>query len=202
MYSLLLFVILADFLREVCAISDVDIVPRDAWGARPPYMIEAMANPVPYVVIHHSYIPPACNTTEDCMQAMRSMQDYHQLNHSWNDIGYSFAVGGDGRAYMGRGWDRVGAHAPKFNDKSIGICIIGDWSADLPPERQLKVTQDLIEMGVRDGAIQKDYILLGHKQTKKKGATECPGDRLFEEIQTWPNWQNEALPDGKKETFD
>lgn len=52
---------------------------RDAWGARPPKLVEPMHNPVPYVVIHHSYIPPACNSTEECKEAMRWMQDLHQV---------------------------------------------------------------------------------------------------------------------------
>lgn len=87
-----------------------------------------MSNPVPFVVIHHSAAPPACTTEEECIEAMRSMQTFHQETQGWLDIGYSFAVGGDFRAYEGRGWSNVGAHAPSYNDKSIGICIIGDWS--------------------------------------------------------------------------
>lgn len=60
---------------------------------------------------------------------MRKMQDMHQLNNGWNDIGYSFAIGGDGRIYHGRGYGVIGAHAPRYNDKSIGICLIGDWTS-------------------------------------------------------------------------
>lgn len=58
---------------------------------------------------------------------MQSMQRFHQDDRNWNDIGYNFGVGGDGKAYFGRGWQRVGAHAPKYNYRSIGICVIGDW---------------------------------------------------------------------------
>lgn len=39
----------------------------------------------------------------------------------------SFAIGGDGNIYEGRGFNIVGAHAPKYNSKSVGICLIGDW---------------------------------------------------------------------------
>lgn len=42
-----------------------------------------------------------------------------------------FAVGGDGKVYEGRGFNVVGAHAPAYNDKSIGICLIGDWQSIL-----------------------------------------------------------------------
>lgn len=41
---------------------------------------------------------------------------------------FSFAIGGDGQIYEGRGFNVVGAHAPKYNSKSVGICLIGDWS--------------------------------------------------------------------------
>lgn len=58
------------------------------------------------------------------------MQDMHQLKNGWNDIGYSFAIGGDGRIYHGRGFNVIGAHAPRYNDKSIGICLIGDWTSN------------------------------------------------------------------------
>lgn len=43
----------------------------------------------------------------------------------------SFAIGGDGQIYEGRGFNVIGAHAPKYNDKSVGICLIGDWSGIL-----------------------------------------------------------------------
>lgn len=41
----------------------------------------------------------------------------------------SFAIGGDGKAYEGRGFNKVGAHAPKYNKNSIGIVLIGSWES-------------------------------------------------------------------------
>lgn len=40
---------------------------------------------------------------------------------------YRFLIGGDGKVYEGRGFNIVGAHAPSYNDKSIGICLLGNW---------------------------------------------------------------------------
>lgn len=114
----------------VNTLTDLEIVPRDAWLARPAKDCDELAGPVPYVVIHHTFIPPACNTSEKCEEAMRWMQDFHQFNRSWWDIGYNFAVGGDGKVYEGRGWSTVGAHAPGYNNISIGICLIGDWRGE------------------------------------------------------------------------
>lgn len=106
------------------------LVSRSDWGARDARLVEKISGPVSFVVIHHSYIPKACSSPEACEAAMRKMQDMHQLKNNWNDIGYSFAVGGDGRVYHGRGYNVVGAHAPRYNDKSIGICLIGDWTSN------------------------------------------------------------------------
>lgn len=64
------------------------IVRRDEWGARAAKQIDRIDGPVPYVIIHHSYLPAACWTSDDCKLAMRNMQDYHQLERGWNDIGY------------------------------------------------------------------------------------------------------------------
>lgn len=105
------------------------IVARSEWGARDSILVETFSGMIPFVIIHHSYKPSACYTEEECKAAMRNMQDMHQLKNGWNDIGYSYAIGGDGRIYHGRGYNVIGAHAPRYNDKSIGICLIGDWTS-------------------------------------------------------------------------
>ncbi|XP_066255767.1 peptidoglycan-recognition protein LB-like isoform X1 [Euwallacea similis] len=174
---------------------EIEIVSRDEWGARPPTLVENMTNPVPFVVIHHSYIPAACFTKEDCIVAMQWMQDFHQFNRSWNDVGYSFAAGSDNRIYAGRGWSAVGAHAPGFNNQSIGICIIGDWTEKLPPEEQLQIVRQFIRLGVIKGYIKEDYKLIGHRQARD---TDCPGDALFAEIQTWPHFDPSINITGKR----
>ncbi|KAJ8958409.1 hypothetical protein NQ318_002191 [Aromia moschata] len=163
-------------------IMDPVIVSRSEWNAKPAKAVEEMTNPVPYVVIHHSYTPLACNTSEECVQAMHWMQDFHQDVRKWWDIGYHFAAGGDGRIYEGRGWSRVGAHAPHYNNISIGICVIGDWTSNLPPETQLGEVKKFIAMGVREGKIMEDYKLAGQE------GTDCPGDALYNEIKTWPHY--------------
>jgi N-acetylmuramoyl-L-alanine amidase len=105
-------------------------------------------------------------------------------DNGWDDIGYSFLIGGDGNAYQGRSWNRVGAHAPNFNDKSIGICLMGDFTVSLPPPIQLEVAKSLIECGLEFNHIDPNYTLLGHRDVR---ATECPGESLYQEILTWPH---------------
>lgn len=188
------------------------IVSRAEWGARPPALIEKFSGVIPFVVIHHSYIPPACTTTEDCKSAMRKMQDMHQLTNKWNDIGYTFAIGGDGQVYEGRGYNTIAAHAPRYNDKSIGICMIGDWRsiyhifnvknkiclkiflAELPPDNMMQALKNLIQRSMDKGVLSKTHKVLGHRQVRD---TECPGDRLFQEISTWEHFS--AKPAGPED---
>jgi peptidoglycan-recognition protein LB len=106
------------------------IVSRNEWNAREPKLVEKFNGQIPFVIIHHSFIPKACHTNDTCIEAVRSIQDFHQNQRGWNDIGYSFLVGGDERIYTGRGYNTIGAHAPRYNTNSIGICLIGDWSSE------------------------------------------------------------------------
>ncbi|KAF9405315.1 hypothetical protein HW555_013900 [Spodoptera exigua] len=162
-----------------------NFVARESWGARPPNGATPLSLPVPYVVVHHSYIPPDCVTEDTCKHNMRLMQDMHQLVNGWQDIGYNFAVGGEGSVYEGRGWENVGAHAVSYNVKSIGICMIGDFVENLPPQAQMESLKKLIATGVELGYISPNYKLIGHRQVS---ATECPGHALFNEISTWDNF--------------
>ncbi|CAF4916860.1 unnamed protein product [Pieris macdunnoughi] len=164
---------------------DFPLVRRGKWNARKPTHTLPLNVPVPYVVIHHSYSPSACEDSNSCAQAMRSMQNYHMDEHGWWDIGYNFGIGGDGAAYEGRGWTVLGAHSLRFNNYSLGICLIGDWRYKVPPALQIKTAKELISAGVDLGFIKADYKLIGHRQVRD---TECPGDALYEEIKQWKNY--------------
>ncbi|KPI98915.1 Peptidoglycan-recognition protein LB [Papilio xuthus] len=159
---------------------------RSDWGSKPATSVRPLTLPVPYVIIHHSYTPPACQTSDQCEEAMRSMQEFHQVTRNWVDIGYNFAVGGDGVVYEGRGWTNIGAHASEYISVSIGIVLIGDWVSSVPPAHQLQTAKKLIAKGVELGYISRNYKLIGHRQVKE---TECPGQALFNEISTWDRFE-------------
>ncbi|KAL4711872.1 hypothetical protein ACJJTC_006041 [Scirpophaga incertulas] len=164
---------------------------RADWKATPATEVEPLSTPVQYVVIHHTYIPGACHTADQCKLSMQSMQHYHQ-SLEWGDIGYNFCVGSEGGAYEGRGWEVRGIHAGRANSISVGICLIGDWRTEVPPAKQLQTTKELIEYGVSKGFIRSDYKLMGHQQVMP---TECPGGALFNTISKWDHFEpNAVLP--------
>lgn len=58
-------------------------------------------------------------------------------------------------------------------------------SVDLPSPDMLDATQKLIAYAIDAGHLSANYTLLGHRQTR---STECPGERLFNEITNWPHF--------------
>ncbi|KAF8788034.1 Peptidoglycan-recognition protein SC2 like protein [Argiope bruennichi] len=104
-----------------------EIVTRAQWGARTGRPVPAMRVPVSHVFIHHTD-GATCNSKDSCSKVARQIQNYHIDVKKWRDIGYSFLVGGDGRIYEGRGWEKVGSHTLGYNARSIGISFMGKSS--------------------------------------------------------------------------
>ncbi|KAK3108915.1 hypothetical protein FSP39_018570 [Pinctada imbricata] len=163
----------------------LQIIPRSAWGARSPKQPPTALSNVPtHVFIHHSASHLAL-TPAQCAQSVRSFQSYHMDTKGWNDIGYSFVVGEDGNIYEARGWGIQGAHTLGYNNVGIGICVIGNFNDRGPHDDALTATKQLIQYGVVNGKLDRNYTLKGHRDV---GNTECPGHALYQIIRTWPHY--------------
>ncbi|XP_077260773.1 peptidoglycan-recognition protein LF-like isoform X1 [Temnothorax americanus] len=170
------------------------IVERDEWGAQPASRpLTKMKLPVSYVIIGRSQGTPShyCTTQSECTIKVKATQAYY-LKNKFDDIGYSFFVGGDGLAYVGRNWDYVGQHAcGYYNNKSIGINFIGNFSSVVPSKLQIRAARKIIELGVKNGKITPDYKLLDQQVWDA-------GDNLYNEIIKWPHYSCEDGPDSCK----
>ncbi|CAG9857299.1 unnamed protein product [Phyllotreta striolata] len=161
------------------------IYSRSDWNATPPTDSKPLSIiPPPYVVVHHS-ATASCKNHQDCRTLVKSIQNYHMQDEGWCDIGYNFLIGGDGGIYEGRGWGIHGAHVVKYNARSIGICLLGNYQVEPPPDRQVQALQDLIKCGTQTGNIQGKYHLIGHRQGS---ATLCPGDYLYKLVENMTNF--------------
>ena len=96
-----------------------------------------MSMQLPYWFVHHS-AGDSCYDQENCMGLVRGIQNFHMDTRGWNDIGYSFLIGGDGNVYEGRGWNVEGAHTKSFNDQGYGIDFIGTFISALPDEAAIE----------------------------------------------------------------
>jgi len=122
---------------------------------------------------------------------VRNTQADH-ISLDMGDIGFNFLVGGDGNVYTGRGWNIWGAHTPLFNSVSLGVALIGDFTFNLPPKRQIDAVLQLIQIGVQLGKLSKDFKLYGMNQVS---STESPGKPLSEVIKKWPHWSPYSIYD-------
>ncbi|XP_060557416.1 peptidoglycan-recognition protein SC2-like isoform X1 [Ruditapes philippinarum] len=161
------------------------IISRAQWGARTAKGTTRMTSTPTYVVIHHGGVGSRCFKPEQCKEIVRNYQKYHMDTNEWDDIGYNFIVGEDGNVYEGRGWGLVGAHAPGFNSKSLGICVIGDFSKSVPNQAAQNAVKDLISCSVARKKLSSSYRLRGHRDVK---TTACPGTSFYNVIRTWKNY--------------
>ncbi|XP_059622891.1 peptidoglycan-recognition protein SD-like [Phlebotomus argentipes] len=163
------------------------LISRAEWRAKPPKMqLKDLQLPAKRIIIAHTDTPE-CETMEICSASVRSIQEYHMEDRDFGDIGYNFLVGGDGSAYEGRGWSKIGAHTKGHNEGSICIAFIGNFQKKSPPEDQLLAAEELIAWGLEEGKLSKDYRLFGHLQLI---ATESPGAALYRIITAWPHWSS------------
>ncbi|GIY71896.1 peptidoglycan-recognition protein SC2 [Caerostris darwini] len=174
----------------MCAAVCPVIVSRAEWGAQPPKSAIALKVPVDHVIIHHTD-GATSDSKEGCSKVIRQIQKYHVETKKWDDIGYNFVVGGDGRIYEGRGWKTLGSQAKGYNSKSIGISFMGNYNKSEPSAAMLTAAKNLIEYGVLMKYISSSYELHGHRNVK---CTDCPGASLYSIIEKWPRFKGGKLP--------
>ncbi|XP_052818829.1 peptidoglycan recognition protein 1-like isoform X2 [Mya arenaria] len=172
---------------------EVSFISRTDWNASEPIVersnIYRGRFPLPYFFVHHTaWIYDA----KDALSGMRQWEEVwklHAIDKKWKDIGYNFLVDEAGNVYEGRGWRKVGAHTLGFNCNAFAVSVMGRYSQRLPGKKATDAIQKLIQCGVEEEHLHKDYILQGHRDSKCT-ATECPGERLYKEIKTWPHYPN------------
>ena len=110
------------------------IVRRSAWRADESIVRAkpAVVDRLEFAVVHHTAGRNAYSPAESAA-IVRGIELFHVKGNGWNDIGYNFLVDRFGTVFEGRGGgiDRnvVGAHAEGFNTGSVGVAVIGDYSA-------------------------------------------------------------------------
>lgn len=83
-----------------------------------------------YIVVHHSL------TVDGRALSWDDFRRYHVEHNHWRDIGYHAGlelVEDHLEMLIGRPWDRQGAHCHGYNDKSVGVCIVGNFDLGSPP---------------------------------------------------------------------
>lgn len=132
----------------------------------------------------------AFDLQEASLATVRSFQRYHVDTRRLDDISYNFLVDGCGNVYEGRGWNRQGKHTLRYNERSICIAFIGNFTDVKPPEWQLIAAQKLIAECIKLKKLAADYRLFGHLQLQD---TDSPGRELYKIIAKWPHWSEDIF---------
>ncbi len=157
-----------------------DIAPRAPRATLPTalpvvWRPEAAPRAWKYIVIHHM------------ASGRGSAGAIHRIHMAkgWDGLGYHFVIGngtqtGDGEIEVGYRWKRQseGAHARVsanddnwWNENSIGVCLVGDFTAQRPTSRQLEATARLVRTLQGEFGIPTSRVI-PHEKVK---GTLCPG---------------------------
>ena len=167
-----------------------NFVPRAQWGAREPTAVSTFSLPAEHGIIGHHTAGHECFSFDECINNIQGTQNYHMDSKGWNDIGYNFLIGEDGRIYEGRGFYRMGAHCSNWNGNTLGFSIMGDFSFKLPNQVAIDAAYQLINYMERKSFVNRDcYEFSGHRD---HGSTLCPGDPLYALWGSYNHWHEQC----------
>jgi hypothetical protein len=188
------------------AVAPPGIISRAGWGAdeslrtRNCSPAAQYSDSLRFAVIHHT-VESNNYSPSDSFAIVRSIYAYSVLTLGYCDMMYNFLVDKYGQIFEGRfgGVDRpvFGAHAIGFNNESVGVAAIGDYTATPPSGAMIDAIERLVAWKFAVGGVDPralvDYVtagndkfapgshvvippIVGHRDT---WFTSCPGDALY-----------------------
>ncbi len=169
------------------------VISREAWCTDPGcvYQENLEHAPVTHLIIHHTV---TANGNANWAAIVRAIWAFHTSQKGWRDIGYNYLIDPDGIIYEGHagGDDVVGIHASAANKGSMGVALLGIYSAPpsgiQPPPPMLEAAVNLLawkadqrDINIYESSRTLPNIpwglphLMGHRDVN--GSTECPGDQ-------------------------
>ncbi|MFN3540468.1 MAG: N-acetylmuramoyl-L-alanine amidase [Rhodococcus sp. (in: high G+C Gram-positive bacteria)] len=192
---------LSDIATPVAGDAGPKVITRAQWGAD-----ESIRCATPTIddflggaTVHHTAGSNDYSKSESA-EIVRAIYAYHAQTLGWCDIGYNVLVDKYGQIFEGRagGLDKPvqGAHSGGFNENTMGIAMMGDYSnvdpsqetidsvgkflgwrlgkAGLDPEGTTTMTSEGTDFTFVGRGQSVDLpVIFGHRDV---GNTECPGD--------------------------
>lgn len=130
-----------------------------------------------YIILHHSL------TKDSETVSWNAIRRYHVHRLGWKAIGYHFGIELVGDHYeilAGRMMNCPGAHCIGMNDKSLGICFVGNFDKEAPDNTMFMVGKNLIRALVEILDIPVKNIKMHRFYARYK---TCPGEKFpYEEL--------------------
>lgn len=150
------------------------LVPLSAMAITPtPQCEDTMRTKTDYIVVHCS----ATKLDQDIGAA--EIRAWHTSPpRNWNDIGYHAVIRLDGRIEFGRHFDTQGAQVHGYNDRSLGVCLVGGLDEHGQPACTFNKHQ-LVSLGFTLSMLRRAYpeaTVLGHRDL----SPDVDGDGVVE----------------------
>ena len=195
---------LADIATPVAGSSGPKVITRAQWGAD-----ESIRCATPTyddflggATVHHTAGSNDYSKSESA-EIVRAIYAYHAQTLGWCDIGYNALVDKYGQIFEGRagGLDRPvqGAHAGGFNENTVGVAMMGDYSTEAPSSETLDSVGKFLGWRLGNAGLDPhgetsmtsegtDFTFVGKGQSvdlpvifahRDVGNTACPGDGAY-----------------------
>ncbi len=160
---------------------------RDTWGAKSPKSTASLTT-VNFLIVHHE---EGSNSSNDWAARVRAIQNLHMDVNGWADIGYNYIVDPNGVPYEGRagGENVVGAHLCGKNTNTMGVCMLGSFTSQLPTNNALYTLKRIIAWKSKQRNIDPtakgfhvDRTIFKFSGHRSSCATDCPGTKLFNQL--------------------
>ena len=149
------------------------ILPRAAWGARPPRP-GGQPHTITRMTVHHSAV--ALPDNRGIVARLQQHQRYHQDDKGWIDIAYHYAVDRNGNIFALRDTAIAGDTATDYDTTGHFLVLCeGDFDQETVSEAQLNGAALIFAWATKQFGITTN-TLASHKEVTS--VTSCPGTTL------------------------
>lgn len=114
-----------------------------------------------------------CSATKVSMDiGLREIRQWHK-ERGFLDVGYHFIIRRDGTIEEGRPVDVVGSHVKGWNERSVGVCLVGGVDAKGQPEANFTPAQ-MAKLGALLRKLQAQYPQADIKAHHDVAPKACP----------------------------
>ncbi|GEM_PF-1102172 len=197
---------------RACSCSQPSSVGRSSWGSSYGLTANSSCSSPSYTTVSHLIVHHAAgtNTSTNWAGVVASIWNYHVNSNGWCDVGYNWLIDPNGVLYVGRGGGNnvVGAHMCGYNQKTMAVCMLGNYNTATPSMAAMNKLAEIFAWKCCNSNIDPlgssaitSYPgtmnnISGHRQGCSPGYTDCPGTNLFSQLSNLRTSVNNYINNG------
>lgn len=153
---------------------DPTYLTRAEVGLRPPKSLSRLDVPVDTLFIHHTD-----TQGKDGPKEWVAVQRFHMDTRMFADIAYHGGIGPLAEVMEGRPPAMDGGATLGWNQRSLAICFVGDFTSEPATIDQLRSAAWLGQYWMLLGLLSPRCVVMGHRD---ESTSSCPGDALYAQL--------------------